>query len=168
MEILHHLTDESHRRHFTNADRMAAMRTVLAFMLSCVAFSCLASAQSLPEPILQSGQMPIYPPIALAARIDGEVKVAFVLNEKGEVESVDVQSGHPMLREATADIVKSWKFKLPNLFRTEWKYNTIFKYHLSGKELQSNEVAKLTIVAESFHRIDVMSDSRKPEMQVSY
>jgi hypothetical protein len=78
------------------------------------------------------------------------------------------RSGHPMLREATADIVKSWKFKLPNLFRTEWKYDTIFKYHLSGKELESNETAKLTIVVESFHRIDVMSDSGKPEMQVSY
>jgi len=51
-----------------------------------------------------------------------------------------------MLREATADIVKSWKFKLPNLFRTEWKYDTIFKYHLSGKGLESNETAKLTIV----------------------
>ena len=168
MAIFNQLTDESHRCHFTGADRMAAMRTVSALMLSCVALCCLGFGQSLPEPILQSGQIPIYPPIALAARIEGEVKVAFVLNEKGEVESVDVQSGHPMLREATADIVKSWKFKLPNLFRTEWKYNTVFKYHLSGKELQSNEVAKLTIVVESFHRIDVMSDSRKPEMQVSY
>jgi hypothetical protein len=73
-----------------------------------------------------------------------------------------------MLRDVTADIVKSWKFKLPNLFRTEWKYDTTFKYHLSGRELQSNEMAKLTIVVDSFHRIDVMSDSHKPEMQVSY
>jgi TonB family protein len=147
---------------------MAAMRRVLAFMLSCVALCCLVSAQSLPEPILKSGQMPIYPPIARAARIEGEVKVTFVLNEKGEVESVDVKSGHPMLRDATADIVKSWKFRLPDLFRTEWKYDTVFRYHLSGKELESNETAKLTIVVDSFHRIDVMSDSYKPEMQVSY
>jgi hypothetical protein len=73
-----------------------------------------------------------------------------------------------MLRTATADIVKSWKFRLPNLFRTEWKYDTVFRYHLSGKGLESNETAKLTIVVESFHRIDVMSDSYKPEMQVAY
>jgi TonB family protein len=144
------------------------MKRVLGLMLSCVALCCLASAQSLPEPILQSGQMPKYPPLALAARIEGEVKVAFVLNEKGEVSSVDVKSGHPVLREATAEIVKSWKFKLPKLFRTEWNYDTSFKYHLSGKELRSNETAKLTIVVDSFHRIDVMSDSYKPEMQVSY
>src|SRR5277367_2123946 len=102
---------------------MAAMKRALVFVLSCVILCCLASAQSLPEPILQSGQMPTYPPIARAARIEGEVKVAFVLNEKGEVESVEVKSGHPMLKNATADIVKSWKFKMPNLFRTEWNYD---------------------------------------------
>ena len=73
-----------------------------------------------------------------------------------------------MLKEVTADIVKSWKFKLPNLFRTDWKYDTIFRYHFSGKELQSNESVKLTTTVDSFHRIDVMSDSYKPTMQVSY
>jgi TonB family protein len=147
---------------------MPAMKRMLVFSLICAALCCLASAQSLPDPILQSGHMPKYPPLALAARIEGEVKVAFVLNERGKVSSADVKLEHPMLREATAEIVTSWKFKLPNLFRTEWNYDTIFKYHLSGKELQSNETAKLTIVVDSFHRIDVMSDSYKPMMQVSY
>ena len=142
------------------------MKRVLTFALGCLALCCLASAQSLPEPILQSGQMPKYPAIALLARIEGEVRVAFVLNEKDEVDSVEVKSGHPMLKEATADIVKSGKFKLPNLFRTEVRHD--FKYHLSGKELQSNESAKLTIIVDSFHRIDVMSDSYKPTTQVSY
>jgi TonB family protein len=138
-------------------------------MLSSFALCCLSFAQSLPEPILQSGQMPKYPPIALAARIEGEVKVSFVLDDKGEVASADVKSGHPILREATAAVVKSWKFDLPeNLFRTEWKYDTTFRYHLSGKELDSNETAKLTIVLDSFHRIDVMSDAHKPTMQISY
>jgi len=137
-------------------------------MLSSIALCFLASAQSLPEPILRTGNMPIYPPIARAARIEGEVKVAFVLNEKGDVESVDVKSGHPMLGDATADIVKSWKFKMPNLVRTKWTYDTIFKYHLSGKELELNETAKLTIVVDSFHRIDVLSDSYKTETQVSH
>jgi hypothetical protein len=43
-----------------------------------------------------------------------------------------------MLKETTAAIVRSWKFELPkNLFRTEWKYDTIFRYHLSGKDVRS-------------------------------
>jgi TonB family protein len=144
------------------------MNRALTVVLICLSIYAPASAQSLPEPILQSGLMPSYPAIARAARIEGEVKVAFLLDDKGEVASVDVKSGHPMLRDATAVIVKSWKFKLPpNLFRTEWKYETTFRYHLSGKELQSNETAKLTIVVDSFHWIDVMSDAYKPSMQSS-
>src|SRR5207244_1463341 len=133
------------------------MKRALRLMLSSFALRCPSLAQSLPDPILQSAQMPKYPPIALTARIEGEVKVSFVLDDKGEVASVDVKSGHPILREATATVVKSWKFDLPqNLFRTEWKYDTTFRYHLSGKELESNETATLTIVLDTFHRIDVM------------
>src|SRR5436190_12198147 len=110
------------------------MKRTLRFMLSSFALCCLSSAQSVPDPTLQSGLMPKYPPIALAARIEGEVNVSFVLNDKGEVVSVDVKSGKPLLREATATVVKSWKFDLPkDLFRTEWKYDTTFRYHLSGK-----------------------------------
>jgi TonB family protein len=144
------------------------MKRALLPILGSFAFCCLSLAQSLPDPILQSAQMPKYPPLALAARIEGEVKVSFVLDDKGEVASVDVKSGHPMLKEAAAAIVRSWKFDLPkDLFRTEWKYDTTFRYHLSGKELESNETAKLTVVVDSFHRIDVMSDSYKPVMQIS-
>lgn len=145
------------------------MKKALLLTLSSFALCCLSLAQSLPEPILQSAQMPQYPALALAARIEGEVKVSFVLDDKGQVVSVDAKYGHPMLKEATATIVRSWKFELPkNLFRTEWKYDTIFRYHLSGKELDSSETAKLTIVMDTFHRIDVMSDVHKPTMQISY
>src|SRR5438132_4221167 len=89
--------------------------------------SCLSFAQQLPEPILDSAQMPQYPPVAREARIEGEVKVSFLLNGSGEVASLEVLSGHPMLRDSTAATVKSWKFRLQkNLFRTEWKYETTF------------------------------------------
>ena len=139
--------------------------------LGFFALRCLSLAQSLPEPILRSAQMPMYPPVALAARIEGEVKVSFVLDDKGEVASVNVKSGHQILREATVAVVKSWKFDLPkNLFRTEWKYDTTFRYHLSGKELHSKETAQLTIVMDSFHNVDVASDAYKlvTVMQISH
>ncbi len=145
------------------------MKRALLLTLNSFALCCLSLAQSLPDPILQSAQMPKYPPVALGARIEGEVKVSFVLDDKGEVASVDVKSGHPMLKEAAATIVRSWKFELPkNLFRTEWRYDTTITYHLSGKELDSGETAKLTIVMDSFHRIDVTSDAYKPITQMSY
>lgn len=141
---------------------MKRIRLIIAtFTLGCLSF-----AQQIPEPILESAQLPLYPPLAAQARIEGEVKVSFFLNSSGEVASLDVLSGHPMLREATATAVKSWKFRLPkDLFRTEWKYETTFRYHLSGRELQPNETAKLTVVVDSFHRIDVMIDTYKPIVQ---
>jgi TonB family protein len=140
----------------------------LQVFLSTLALCCLSLAQQPPDPILRSAQLPLYPPLALATRVEGEVKVSFVLDNKGEVASVEVLSGHPMLREAAAAVVKSWKFDLPkNLFRTEWKYDTSFRYRLSGRELESNETAKLTVVVDSFHRIEVMSDAYTPIMQTS-
>ena len=89
--------------------------------------------------------MPKYPPLALLARIEGEVKVTFLLNGKGEVESVEIKSGPTMLRDATADIVKSWKFKLPDLLRTEWKYETAFRYHFSAKSCNRRKLPILQL-----------------------
>jgi TonB family protein len=141
----------------------------LQLFLTVLALCCVSFAQQAPEPILRSAQMPQYPPFALATRVEGEVKVSFVLDSKGEVASAEVLSGNAMLRDATATVVKSWKFELPkNLFRTEWRYDATFKYRLSGRELESNETAKLTVVVDSFHRIDVMSDAYKPIMQTSH
>jgi TonB family protein len=141
----------------------------LTLFLTILALCCLSFAQMPPDPILQSGQMPKYPPFSLGARIEGEVKVSFVLDDRGEVASVEVLTGPPMLRDSAAAIVRSWKFDLPrNLFRTEWKYDTAFRYRLSGRELQSNEIPKLTVVEDSFHRIEVMSDALKPVIQESH
>jgi hypothetical protein len=55
-----------------------------------------------------------------------------------------------------------------NLFRTEWKYDTSFRYRLSGRELESDETAKPTIVVGSFRRLEVVSDAYKPTTQTSY
>jgi TonB family protein len=141
----------------------------LTLFLTILAFCCLSLAQRPPDPILRSGQMPRYPPLALLARIEGEVKVSFVLDDRGEVASVEVLTGPPMLRDAAAAIVRSWKFDLPkNLFRPEWKYDTAIRYRLSGRELQSGEIPKLTVVEDSFHRIEVISDALKPVIQESH
>ena len=135
-------------------------------ILAILILSCFSFAQQVPEPILDSAQMPKYPALAREARVEGEVKVSFLLNSSGEVASLEVLSGHPMLKEAAAATVKSWKFRMPHdLFRTEWRYETTFRYHLSGRELEPSEETKLTIVVDSFHHIDVMSDTHKAIVQ---
>lgn len=53
---------------------------------------------------------PVYPPIAKAAHIEGEVVISVVINAKGEVTSEKVLSGPPMLLQAALDAVKQWQF----------------------------------------------------------
>ena len=53
----------------------------------------------------------VYPPIARAARVQGDVVIAIVINAKGEVASEKVLSGPPMLQQAALDAVRKWTFK---------------------------------------------------------
>ena len=43
---------------------------------------------------------PVYPPIARAARIQGDVVIEVVIDREGKVVSEKILSGHPMLRQA--------------------------------------------------------------------
>src|SRR5438105_3360540 len=101
-------------------------RTLLLLMATA------ASARSLPEPRLKSAGLAQYPPIARLAKIQGEVKVEFVLNSSGEPISVTAISGHPLLKGAAEENVKTWRFELPkDVYRTEWKYDTVFDFKIS-------------------------------------
>lgn len=117
-----------------------------------------ALAQALPEPTLLSAGLPRYPPIARLAKIQGEVKVDFTLNSNGEVESATAVSGHPMLKGAAEENVKTWKFELPkNLYRTDWKYSTVFHFKISSDE-QPYENPKLTVTLDSYRYVEVVTN----------
>src|SRR3974377_1821518 len=105
--------------------------------------------QSPPEPTLMSAGLPRYPPIARLAKIQGEVKIDFNLNSNGEVIRATAVSGHPMLKPAAAETGKTWGFETPNnLYRTDWKYSTVFSFKISNDE-QPYENAKLTVRIDS-------------------
>ena len=54
---------------------------------------------------------PIYPPLARRARIQGTVILKVVINKSGDVENLQLFSGHPMLAPAALDAVRQWKYK---------------------------------------------------------
>ena len=54
---------------------------------------------------------PSVPPLAKAARIGGTVKLEVTVSPNGDVTSVKVLSGHPMLVQAAVESVRKWKFK---------------------------------------------------------
>ncbi len=118
----------------------------------------VALGQRLPEPRMTSAALPHYPAIARLAQIQGEVKVEFVLNPNGEPVSVTAVSGHPMLKAAAEQNVKTWRFEVPkDLSRTEWKYETTFNFKISNDK-QPYEDPKLTVALDSYRYVEVTTN----------
>jgi TonB family protein len=53
---------------------------------------------------------PSYPPLARTAHISGVVTVFMIVNEKGDVESVERADGPQQLQQAATDAARRWKF----------------------------------------------------------
>jgi len=54
---------------------------------------------------------PIYPPIAKAAHVQGDVKLHAIIAADGTVESLDAISGSDLLKGAAVDAVKQWVYQ---------------------------------------------------------
>lgn len=57
-----------------------------------------------------SAKLPVYPPIARAARVEGVVEIAFEINSEGKVVNVVVVDGPRMLQNAVTDTLPDWSF----------------------------------------------------------
>lgn len=54
---------------------------------------------------------PVYPPIAVAAGVQGVVVFDVVLDKTGNPAKIHVVSGHPMLIQAAMNAVRQWRYK---------------------------------------------------------
>ena len=54
---------------------------------------------------------PSYPALARAARVQGDVVLTAVISVNGEIENLQLVSGHPMLVPAAISAVKQWRYK---------------------------------------------------------
>jgi protein TonB len=54
---------------------------------------------------------PTYPPLARQARIQGSVVLQAQISKNGDIENLQLVSGHPMLAPAAIEAVKQWKYK---------------------------------------------------------
>ena len=61
--------------------------------------------------LVSTRKNPVYPPIAIAAKVTGEVVVEAVVGKSGDVQKTLVVSGPPMLTMAASQAAQSWKFK---------------------------------------------------------
>jgi protein TonB len=54
---------------------------------------------------------PQYPPLARAARVQGEVVLSAIIDSNGQITNLQLVSGHPMLVPAAISAVKQWRYK---------------------------------------------------------
>lgn len=61
---------------------------------------------------------PMYPPLERQTRISGTVKLHAIIGKDGTVQSLQVESGHPLLVQAALDAVRQWRYQ-PTLLNGE-------------------------------------------------
>ena len=54
---------------------------------------------------------PIYPALAKAARVQGDVVLSAIIDGNGEIQNLQLVSGHPMLVQVAVAAVKQWRYK---------------------------------------------------------
>ena len=54
---------------------------------------------------------PTYPPVARQARIQGTVVLTAIIDKDGNIQNLQVVSGHPMLAPAAINAVKQWRYR---------------------------------------------------------
>jgi len=62
--------------------------------------------------------IPVYPPIAKAARVSGTVVLQAIISKQGTIENLRVISGPAMLQQAAQDAVRQWRYR-PYLLNNE-------------------------------------------------
>jgi TonB family protein len=112
--------------------------------IEVVALLCAAaesSAQAKPsseapeqEVVLSKLSSPVYPPLARQARISGDVDLALRIRQDGSVESAEVVSGHPLLKEAALDSAKKSEFECHGCKETLTTYSLVYTFGLTTNE----------------------------------
>src|SRR5262245_25273300 len=87
----------------------ALMFTLLAGKI-CGSGEAIAGTQQVEELTVVTTAAPVYPPIARAAKAQGEVIVSVSVNAHGDVISALALEGHELLRKAAESAALKWKF----------------------------------------------------------
>jgi TonB family protein len=130
------------------------MKRYLGAFVFMTLLACLAAGAQTDEPELFSANIPVYPPLARQARVYGSVTVAFTLPaNSGEPTDVQAVSGHPILKSAAVENIKSWHFR--NTYAVGRKYETTFHYTLSESGLRH-------VTFSSFNVVEVVAPTPPP------
>jgi protein TonB len=91
-------------------------------------------SQGVTEGLLIHKVEPVYPKLALAARITGVVELRAIISKEGDIKELKLLSGHPMLASTAVEAVKQWHYRpyLLNGEPVEVETNVIVTFRLAG------------------------------------
>jgi TonB family protein len=97
-----------------------------------VALASVVIAQSLPKPTVVVSRLspPIYPKLALQARIATTVVLDVTVRPDGSVDSVALFSGHPMLNDAAKESAKKTAFECKDCREPSTSYRMTYQFEL--------------------------------------
>lgn len=91
-------------------------------------------SQGVTKGLLISRIEPTYPPLAQQARIQGVVVLTSTIDKEGNVQQLQLVSGHPLLASAAIAAVKQWRYKpfLLNGQPVEVETTVTVNFHVSS------------------------------------
>jgi TonB family protein len=94
----------------TSFAETASKNTALLVTFGAATFRVRVGAAVAQRDLIKPAAEPVYPPLAKAANIQGDVVLEVSISREGKVENVSVVTGHPLLVPAAVDAVKQWEY----------------------------------------------------------
>jgi hypothetical protein len=125
-----------------------AMLSLFCVVMFSISQRLAAQQQPLTYPLVLRADAPLYPPLALTAKITGQIAAELTV-KNGEVIAVKAGGGHPLLVKATTENIRSWHF-VPEANGT---FTATFVYELRGDETAVIQNAKVEMQLPTFVKI---------------
>ena len=147
-----------------NALHIVGLLSVVLMAISASGQTTLSAAASA-VPILQGAALPVYPPIAKAARVTGKVIVRVTVKDGVVVQTEllskpDSASRHQFLETPTVENLKTWRFAAD----VTGVFTVTYTYEISGTETDDPTNAKV----EMLPSLDVKITARPVKPTVMY
>jgi TonB family protein len=96
-------------------------------------------AQVAGAPVLGERPVILYPLIAKAAHVTGEVVVRFSINDDGSTSAVVVVSGPVMLQDSLANAIKGWRFATPLPIDARKEFEAVYRFGVDAPDESADD-----------------------------
>jgi TonB family protein len=103
---------------------------------------------------------PIYPPLALQARISGDERVEVGIRKDGSIESAEVVDGHAMLKDSALDSAKKSLFECRNCVEPLTSYLLTYTFEMKDNGDCCNAMNRASDVSHSQGHIVVIAPAQ--------